>query len=320
MEQEENIFLEYPFENEDEYEKGSVDYYKELCYETDINLQYDTQRVFEQKYTQAVKNRDYALLHSIFYHEIKLKMLPLWTGGVDHSYSLIDLFTLLACDEFDNIYRVFPEGLPLACNGYSMCLKATNLILCMLYNKDGKEAYDQEKVIEQAKKYVDSKQPVWDRAVVGCILDIAQHDMDSFSENLQKVCEGHNRRDIIKYKKLQCDTAYGLITFAKHFCTKEEFEAIKYPEYKNFDNGYIEWFLSLEIVPNNLCFNYEEGYVQMNDILKMPIAKTCIHQPYLGTDNPYISAKAKKDWYLDCGRKGKMLDEFCKDIVKTILD
>lgn len=315
--EEENMFLEYPFENEDGYERGSVEYYKELCYES-AELRYDTQRIFEKKYTQAVKNKDYELLHSIFYHEIKLQMLPLWQGGCDHSYNLIDFFSILACDTFDNVYRVFPEGLPLAANGHTMCLKATNLVLCMLYNKDGKEIYDEKKVIDQASKYINSKQPAWDRAFVACVLAIAQHDMDSFSENLQKLCEGHSRRDIIKYKKIQCDTAYGLIVFAKYFCTKEEFNSIRYPEYKNFDKGYIDWFLSQETLTNNLCFDYEASYEEMNHILKMPIAKTYIHQPHLGSDNPYISAKAKKDWYLDCGRKGRMLDEFCRDVVENM--
>lgn len=302
--------------SENQYKKGSVEYYRELCYSVDIELIYDTQRVFEEKYKQAVKNKDYRLLHSIFYHEIKLDMLPLWSGGYDHSTRFTELLRLLACDEFCNIYRVFPEGLPLAANGYPMYVKATNLILCMLYNTAGEEVYNQEKVIEQAEKYITSKQPAWDRAVVACVLAIIKGDMFSFSVMLQKVCEGHTRRSIIKYKKLQCDCAYGLIVLAKHFCSKEDFEAIKYPENKCFDKGYIEWLLSLETLPKDLCFEYEGDFEEMNDILKMPIAKTYIHQPYLGTDNPYISAKEKKEWHLDT--KEKMLAEFCKDIVNAV--
>ena len=318
MNTEENMFFEYEFENEEGYEKGSVEYYKDLCLETSISLRYDTQRVFEENYTLATKNRDYALLRNVFYHEIKLQIIPLSSGGVDHSHGFRDMLNLIACDDFQNIYRIFPEGLPLASNGYSMYVKATNLVLCMLYNKDGKEVYDQGKVIEQARKYIESKQPVWDRAVVACVLAIMQHDMSCFSENIQKVCEGYSKQDIIKYRKLQCDPAYGLIVLAKHFCTKEEFESIKYPEYKNFDKGYIDWFLNLETFPDDLCFEYKGTYVQMNDILKMPIAKTYIHQPYLGTDNPYISAKSKKDWYVDV--KGKMAEEFFESVKDSLIE
>lgn len=213
--------------------------------------------MFEERYTQAVKKKDYLMLQSVFYHESKIQMLPLWDGGYDHSFRFPELLDLLASDEFDNIYRVFPEGLPLAANGYSMYVKATNLILCMLYNKDGKEVYDQAKITEQAEKYIVTKQPAWDRAVAACVLSILKHDISGFSENLQKVCEGYSRTDIIKYRKLQCKCAYGLIVLAKHFLTEEEFGNVKYPDNKNFDKGYLDWFLSLEKLPNDLCFEYE---------------------------------------------------------------
>ena len=310
------MFFENEFENENGYEKGSVEYYKELCLETDINLRYDTQRIFEEKYTIATKNKDYPLLRNVFYHEIKLQKMPFWEGGVDHSHGFRTMLNIIACDDFQNVYKIFPEGLPLASNGYSMYVKATNLVLCMLYNKDGKEVYDQDKIIEQAKKYIGSKQPVWDRVVLACVLAIMEHDVDAFSENIQKVCEGHGKQNIIKYRKLQCDPAYGLVVFAKHFWTKDEFEKLRYPEYKNFDKGYIEWLLGLDAFPNDLCFEYEGTYEEMNDILKLPIIQTYIYQPYLGTDNPYISAKSKKDWYVDV--KGKMLDEFCAQIINNV--
>lgn len=298
------------------FAKGSVEYYRELCYHVDIELRYDTQRVFEEWYTQAAKKKDFLMLQGVFYHESKIQMLPLWSSGYDHSARFPELLDLLACDEFENIYRVFPEGLPLAANGYSMYVKATNLILCMLYNKADHEIYNQEKVIEQAEKYIVTKQPAWDRAVAACVLSILKHDISVFSENLQKVCEGYSRTDTIKYRKLQCKCAYGLIVLAKHFLTEEEFMNIKYPEHKNFDKGYIDWFLSLEKIPKDLCFLYEGDLEEMNDILKMPIAITQINQPYLGTDNPYISARAKKDWYLDI--KEGMLGEFCKEIAENL--
>lgn len=294
-------------------EKGSAEYYKELCYAVDIELSSDTKRVFEEKYTQAVKEKDYVLLKSVFYHESKLE-LPLWSGGNDHSSRLLTLLELLACDAFDNIYRLLPEGLPLAANGYSMHVKATNLILCMLYNRDGKSVYDQAKVTEQAEKYIVSKQPAWDRAVVACVLAVLKHDVSGFSAELQKVCDGHGRRDIIKYKKLQCKCAYGLIVLAKHFWTEEEFADITYPEHKNFDRGYIDWFLSLDRLPDELCFTYEGDFEEMNRVLKSPVAITYIHQPYLGADNPYLSAKEKKAWYLDT--TGKMLEEFCGEMAE----
>lgn len=65
-----------------------------------------------------------------------------------------------------------------------------------------------------------------------------------------------------------------------------------------------------------ICVLSMRDFEEMDDILKMPIAITRIYQPYLGSDNPYISARAKKDWYL--ATKDKMLGEFCKDIVEIL--
>ena len=297
--------------------KGSAEYYRKLCYDTDIELKYYTFGIFEEKFTLAVKEKDYSMIHKVFYHESKLDMLPLWDGGCDHSYCFWKLLDLISCDKFDNIYRLFPEKLPLAENGHSMSVKAVNLMLCMLYNGN-EEVYEQSKLIEQAENYVVSKQPKWIRAVLSCILAIIKHNAQDFSQALQEVCEGYSRNDIDKYKKLQCKPAYGLTILAKHFLTEEEFACVEYPKYKNYDKGYIDWFLALEDIPNELCFEYEGEFEEMNSILKMPIVITRIHQPHLGSDNKYISAKAKKHWYLD--ETGSMLNEFCKDAAKALAE
>lgn len=296
---------------QENFVKGSVEYYKDLCYQVDIKLQFDTGRIFEKELASAVKNSDFARIKSIFYHETKLRMLPLWEGGTDHGRQMWNLLNLLACDEFNNIYRVYPEGLPLTSNGYSMWINATNLLLCIMYNTEKKEVYNQNKVIEKAEKFIASKKPIWDRAVVACMLAIMNHDVADFSENLQRVCESYNKNDISDYEKIQCQNAYGLIVLAKHFWTGEEFDKVEYPRYKNFNKGYIDWFLSQKELSNDLCFTYKDSFEEFNNILKKPVAVTRINQPYLGSDNPYISSKAKKNWYMDMK---KMLDEFCSEL------
>lgn len=303
-------------ENERKFagKKGSEEYYRELCNYIGTDLWSDMRKVVEAGYEQAVKKKDHAMLRAVFYQESKVELLPIRHGGYDHCALLPGVLNLLASDGFDNIYRAFPEGLPLAANGYSMYVKATNLILCMLYNREGKEVYDQTKVIEQAEKYVATKQPVWNRAVTACVLSILKQDVSCFSENLQKVCEGYAKTDIVKYKKLQCKCAYGLLVLAKHFLTEEEFLKVVYPEHKNFDKGYIDWLLKLEGLTDELYAEYEGDLKDINEILKMPIAITRIHQPYLGTDNPYLSAKEKNYWYLDTD---KMQEEFCRDMAES---
>lgn len=289
--------------------KGSLEYYKDLCFQTELD--FDCIDVFEKELAAAVKSNDYAKIKSVFYHATKIKFLPLGASGCDHSTMVWSLLDLLACDDFDNIYRVLPEGLPVSTNGYSMHVNAVNLLLCLLYNTEAKEIYNQEKIIEKAEKFVTTKKPLWERSVVACILAIMNHDVLRFSENLQKVCESYNKTSIAKYMKLQCQNAYGLIVLAKHFWTEEEFLKIEYPEYKNFNRGYMDWFLNQKELQNDICFVYEEPLDELNDILKKPVAITRIHQPYLGSDNPYISSKEKKDWYMDVK---SMLEEFCSEL------
>ena len=302
---------ETAMDKEKNFEKGSTEYYKDLCYKADINLRYKTWDCFENELAVAVKNSDFPRIKNIFYHETKLRMLPLWEPGTDHGYQMWRLLDLLACDEFDNIYRVYPEGLPLCSNNHPLWTNSTNLLLCIMYNTEEKEIYNQSKVIEKAEKFITSKKPVWDRAVAACMLAILNHDAAAFSENIQKVCESYNKTDVSDYQKLFCQNACGLLVLAKHFLTEEEFQQVKYPVYKNFHKGYMDWFFSQESLSDELCFDYEEPYEEFTKILKRPVAITRINQPYLGSDNPYISSKAKKDWYMDMK---KMLEEFCTEL------
>lgn len=161
---------------------------------------------------EALKNDDFAKLQSVFLHSVVVKMLPAGASGYDHCDRLWLLLDLLACDDFDNVYRVLPEGLPLSANGYPMYIHGTNRLLCLLYNSGNAAVYPADKIMDKAEK----------------------------------------------------------------------FTQIIYPGYKNFSKDYMAWLLK-------------------------QIAITCIHQPYLNSDNPYLSAKDKKAYYMD---NDKMLAEF----------
>ncbi len=293
--------------NQEKRIKGSIEYYKNLCSKT--RRDFDAQKIFEQEIEAAVKNNNFANLKSVFYHATKIKLLPLSSSGYDHCFVAWPLLDLLACDDFDNIYRILPKGLPISTNGFPMYIHAVNLLLCLLYNTEGNTIYEQEKIIEKAEKFLTTKKPLWERSVVACILAILQHDVTSLSENLQKLCEGYSKQNYAKYMKLQCQNAYGLLVLAKHFWTEEEFQKVEYPEYKNFSKGYIDWFLIQDELSDDLCFVYEDSWEELNSILKMPVAITRIHQPYLNSDSPYISSREKKEWHMD---SEKMLEELCK--------
>lgn len=267
----------------------------------------DLQAIYEAEITNALKGDDFVKLQGVFLHSAKTKMLPHGASGYDHCDRLWNLLDLLACDDFSNIYRVLPYELPLSANGYPMYIHGTNLLLCLLYHSENAAAYPVDKVIDKAEKFAASKKSLWERSVITCLLGILQEDTSRISYGLQQTCAGFAKIDAAKYMKMQCQNAYGLIVLAKHFLSKEEFSKIIFPEYKNFSKNYMTWFLEQNNLSPNLCITYNSSIEEFNEIYKKQIAITRIHQPYLNSDNPYLSAKDKKAYYMDFK---KMLAEF----------
>lgn len=293
-----NNLIEFSSRAQDKYAQGSFEYYKKLLSAIQMNRS-DVQQIYEKEIKEALSKRDYFKLKSIFYHISKVKMLPCSSGGYDHCGRLWQLLDLLACDSYDNIIRVLPTGLPLASNGYPMFIHATNLLLCLLYNKNGENPYKQDKVIEKAEKFITSKKPLWERAVVACVLNIMEGDVKGFSENLQNVCDGYGKQSIAKYMKMQCQSAYGLVALAKNVWSQDEFKEVVLPDNKNFSKEYIQWFLIQEKISDDLFLTYETPLEEVNCILKKPVAITRIYQPNIDSDNEYLSAKDKKAYYKD---------------------
>lgn len=210
-------------------------------------------------------------------------------------------------DDFENVYRVFPEELPVSNNGYPMYIHGTNILLCLLYNSENKKVYPADKIVEKAEKFTASKKPLWERLVILCLLGILQGDAAKISDGLQQVCVGFTKVDAAKYMKMQCQNAYGLLVLAKHFLSEEKFAQIKYPECKNFSKNYISWFLEQNVLLEELCITYAPPIDELNEIFRKQIAITRIHQPYLNSDNSFLSARDKKAYYMDTD---KMLKEF----------
>ena len=142
---------------------------------------------YEECITEALVNDDFAKLQSVFLHSVKIQMLPVGASGYDHCDRLWGLLDLLACDDFDNVYRMLPEGIPLSNNGYPMYIHGTNILLCLLYNSENAAVYPADKIIEKAEKFTFSKKALWERAVISCLLGILQCDVSRISDSLQFV-------------------------------------------------------------------------------------------------------------------------------------
>lgn len=283
--------------------EGSPAYWKHILTSLSSNLSWPA--LSEKLLTQAVKENDFAGLQRVFYHRVKLSLLPS-SGGYDHCARFWPLLDLLACADTDQIDRILPEGLPLSANGYPMYIHGTNLLLCLLYNTGDTPVYAKDSVVAKAEKFTSSKKPIWERAVISCLLAVLEHDTARFSESLQNVCAGYPRIDAAPCQKLQCQNAYGLLMLARRFWTPEEFASVSLPEHKNFSKGYAKWLFAQDKLPDDLCVTYDPPLTRLNTILQKPAAVTRIHQKYLGAENPYLSAAEKKAWYLD---PNKMMEE-----------
>lgn len=297
--------LEYSEKLKVKYGHNSSEYIKKLLFFISANHS-RVQSVYEKQIAAAVKENDFVALKSVFYHVAKVKLLPC-ASGYDHCDRLWPLLDLLACAGIENIYRILPEGLPLSTNGYAMYVNGINVLLCLLYNREENVVYAQDKVAAKAEKFVTSKKTMWERAVVSCLLAILNHDVSRLSENLQGVCDSYRKINIAAYMKMQCQNVYGLIVLAKHVFSEEEFAAIRLPEHEDFSKGYIEWLLNQKELSDELCMTYEAPLEKINECLKKPVAVTRIHQPYINSDNTYLSSSEKKAWYIDIDT---MMEEF----------
>lgn len=253
---------------------------------------------------KSIKEKDYSLMQATMHFVNKTNILWNSDNGCDHSFMAYHIVQYLSSAEYNNLYRAFPKGLPLAANGHTMNVHAANLILCLLYG----DAYNREKVVEKAQKYITSKQPKWDRAFVACLLGILEQDTELISEHLQVVCEMLSRTDVTAFEKLQCQFAYGILAIAYNNLPREKYELIRMPEYKNFDSEYADWLMKGEFAEESLI-EFRKPYEILNTIISAPISNTIVHQPYL---NENVSGRIKKQFFMDCGG---MNDELIKYVM-----
>ena len=273
--------------------EGEKEFHKMLIYGWHVDT-YPEEDELLSIFKSAEKNRDYPVMQQLFF-TLNKKILSWKSGtGYDHCSEIYTMIPYLCCAESDEIFRVFPSELPLSANGHSMLVNSTALLQCILY----KGKYEEEKVIAKAEKYILSKNPKWDRAYVGCFLSIIKKDADMLSENLQELCNNHTRQSICSFMKYHCQSAYGILVFAKKNLPKEIFEKVKMPEHKTFDKGYMEWVFNEQFVRQSI-YDYKAPFDEFNVVYEMPLPITMVYRPYLNSDNKYLTSFEKKSYYLD---------------------
>ena len=277
----------------EESDKDGKEFHKTLIYGWSEES-YPEDDDFLSIFKSAEKRKDYTAMQQLFYTFNKRILTWNLSSGYDHCMAIYTMMPYLCCAEYDEIYRAFPSDLPISANGNTMLVNATALLQCILY----KGKYEEAAVIAKAEKYILSKSPKWDRAYVGCFLAIIKNDADMLSENLQLLCSNHTRQSISGFMKYHCQSAYGILDFAKKNLPQEIFERVKMPEHKTFNPGYMEWVFKEQFVRESI-FDYKAPYEELNLVYEMPLPITKVHRPGLNSDNEFISSSAKKAYYMD---------------------
>ncbi len=268
---------------------------------------------YEHWLAECLEAKDWQGLNNLIFQTNRHDLLPSVSSGYDHCFLFLNLLNAFACGDVDSIERMFPFELGLTSNGYPFYLAAGNLFIALWYRKNGmdKEGALLKKALPKAEKFITTKKPQWERAATAYLLALFHEDIAEAQKQLQEVCKSYMRSDMAPMKKVLCVEAHGLYCLAQYLLPQEMVQQMEMPEYKNFSKEYAKWREEHPKPEPGLYFAYPAPMEIVNRMYLAPVAKTKLHQPYLGQENPYMSAREKKQRYLDLDG---MLEEFVTSI------
>ena len=207
---------------------------------------------------------------------------------------------------FHDDYCLLPPQVRKAQNGYAFLVVLSNLLDALWLKDDALLPH----ALAAAQKFMQSKKPANERAVIAFLWHVHAGDTQVASEQLQKFCEGYGRTDISPAEKRLCVPAHGLYSLAEMLLPSEQFARIQMPAYKNFNRDFAEWRIANKR-PQAVLFVAHPVHLDIfNRIYLAPAPRSMVSQCYLYSDNPYLQ-HAKKEWTQD---EEIMLREFVKGI------
>ena len=258
---------------------------------------HDLDAVWEAAIPEALKIGDMAALHAVFFQSTRILLLPGNANSCDHCTNFWYLLDAAATEGTAELRRILPASLGKAAHGHPMPVNGVNLLLCLLHGAD--VPFNQEAVMHKAEKFIQTKHPLWERSVVACLLALLRRDTEGFSRSLEDVRCSFGRVQCAKYMRLQCLNGYGLAVLAHDLLPAEDFRRVCLPEGPSFSRTYLQWRLALTELPKCLYFTYPEDLDMMNRALLHPITVQRTYQPYVGSENPHLSAKDRREWHLN---------------------
>lgn len=256
---------------------------------------------------ECLINQNWSGLNNIIFQTIHYSLVPGLPSSTDHCIMWLPTLASFACGEYGVIEQTFPKDLGLTYNGHPFDVIMSNLIISIWYN----EEKWLKNVIFTADKFLMQKRPKWQKSAVSFLIALHNNNVPVMESCLQILCDNFSYSNFSKQEKEICIPAHGLYCFAELIGTRKNGNILKMPDHNNFLKEYAYWRTENISPTNKLYFEYPSPMEILNQILLTPIAKSCLEQPYLNSNNPYLSAKDKKAWFLD---ENAMLTSFCQNV------
>ena len=248
---------------------------------------------------ESLEKEDWKLLNDALYQYGRHRMLTKSGSGYDQSGEFWEVMDCMACNDIEALEKSYPEELGLSSNGYPAFVIASNMLYVLWYHKD---EYAKE-VISNAKKMLQQKKSLWEKAIVSFFIALYEENMQEASMQLDHVCITSRRNDRHKLYKCFCSEAHGLYNIARSVLPKGLFEQLKIPEDEAFIKEFDIWQRKESYPKGELFISYPNELDFMNKILKLPLPKCCLC-------TPYTNSKKK---YRDHERMNKELADFLGD-------
>jgi hypothetical protein len=232
---------------------------------------------------ESFKKEDWKLLNDTLYQYGRHRMLDINADGYDQSGEFWEVMDCMACNDIEALEKAYPEELGLSSNGYPAFVVASNLLFVLWYHKD---EYAEE-VISKAKKMLQQKKSLWEKAIVSFLIALYDKNMQEASIQLNQVCVASRRNDRPKLYKYFCSEAHGLYNIARNILPEELFEQLEMPKDESFIKELAIWQKKAGYPNGEFFIDYPEELDFMNHILKLPLPKCCLCSPYSNSKKKY---------------------------------
>lgn len=235
---------------------------------------------------EAFSAWDMQLLNNVLYQASRHETIQRGgsASGYDHCINFFKVIEAMAANDTQLVFSLLPKELGLSQNGHTLLLTGTNLIMALLYPDE----QILEKSREKATKYLLSKRTALERALIECLLSLADHDIEKTSLTLKDICVASRKsQGQTPLSKCFCRNAHGLYHLAHLVLSEIEFQKLEPPQDEGFINQLAHWNSKNDFPKGDLFLTMPGDLALMNSILTVEIPRQHLHRAYENSSTLY---------------------------------